>query len=157
MVLKVAAVALAASVAVQASPVPMQTPSLNTSEAIAVEMCVAQQQSENNPNLKVGIAFRDLRDLAATHVAFDIVNVAPDGAPVALHHVSIDGSFAPQQLIEPRRAAFSDGLLTQPEYSDSPAWNVPNHFGSGATQVRCVVSSATFRDGSVWNRPSLDQ
>ena len=153
----VAAFALLATPQPSPSPAVTATPGVNTTEAVAVELCVAEQQSTNNPNLKVGIAFRNLRDVPAVHVVFDVLNVDAQGTVVAYHTVSIDGKFAPNELIQPRRAPWTDKLLTQPEYPESPAWNVPNHFGSGATQVRCVSDSATFQDGSTWKRASLDQ
>ncbi len=139
------------------SPAATSTPSADTTPAIAVEMCVAEQQSVNNPNLKVGIGFRNLRDVEAIHVAFDVLNVNGDGRVLAYHTVSMDGHFAPNVLVVPRRAPWTDALLMQSEYPDSPAWSVPNHFGSGASQVRCVPDSATFKDGSVWKRTSLDE
>lgn len=120
---------------------------------IAVELCDGSVQSATNPNLKVGVGFRDLKDVDAVHVEFDIVLLDGSGNSVDTRTVSIDGTFAPNVLILPRRASITDSLLTQPEYPDSPAWNVADHFGSGVERVRCELHAAKFSDGSAWERP----
>jgi len=118
---------------------------------ISIEVCSGEQQSTTNPNLKVGIAFRDLTESAAQDVKFDILLLDSSGRLVDTRVVEIKGTFAPNELIQPRRAAIGDGLLTQPEYPDSSAWNIQNHFGSGVEKVRCQLHSAIFADGTTWN------
>lgn len=117
---------------------------------IAIEVCSAEQQSSTNPNLKVGIAFRNLTNADALDVKFDLLLLDSSGAIVDTKVESIDGKFAPNLLIQPRRDSIVRKLLTQPEYPDSSAWNVPNHFGSGVDHVRCQLHSATFADGTTW-------
>ena len=147
--------ALVAGTAAFASPTP-QPPATATAAPgpslppISVELCVAEAQNQDNPNLQVGISFRDLSEVTATEVRFVILIVDSQGRQVTRQLVSIDGHFGPNVLIAPRRSPLTELLLMQPEYTDSPAWNVPNHYGSGANQVRCLVDSARFADGTVW-------
>jgi hypothetical protein len=149
----------AAPSTIPATPEPSQTvaphaePTTDTLPPVAVEVCSAEVQSATNPNLKVGIGFRDNKDVTAVHVSFLVLLMDDQNRVVDTHVVSMDGSFAPNLLILPRRAPITDGLLTQPEYPDSPAWNVPSHFGSPASRVRCVLDAATFADGTMWKIP----
>jgi hypothetical protein len=140
------AAAAHASLAPAESPKPSPPP-----PPISIEMCSAEQQSSTNPNLKVGVAFRNLTNSDAVDVKFDLLLLDPSGAIVDTKVESIDGKFAPNELIQPRRDTIGRALLTQPEYPDSSAWNVPNHFGSGVDHVRCQLHSATFADGTSWD------
>ena len=140
------AVLLALAV-VTATPVP-------TKEPVSVELCTGDAQSQTNPNLKVAIGFRNLTDVDITRVQFDILLLDESDKVVDTRPVAIDGKFGPNVLILPRRAPFTDAPLTQPEYPDSPAWIVADHFGSGVESVRCEVHSVKFADGTSWNRPS---
>jgi hypothetical protein len=119
---------------------------------VSIEMCSSDAQGASNPNLKVGLAFRDLTDVEAVEVQFDIVLLDGSDNVVAAQTKSISGKFSPNILIEPRRAPMTNGLLTQPEYPDSPAWNVSNHFGSGVERVRCELHSVKFADGTSWSQ-----
>ena len=120
---------------------------------VSIELCAADPQNATNPNLKVGLAFRDLTDVEAVEVRFDILLLDGSDKVVASQTVSITGKFSPNILIEPRRAPLTSALLTQPEYPDSPAWNVSNHSGSGVESVRCQVHSVKFADGTSWDLP----
>ena len=120
---------------------------------IAIEGCAAETESATNPNLRVGISFRDLANSAAIKVRFDIFLVDASGDITGRQSATIEGTFSPNTLIEPRRAAVTNTLLTQPEYPDSSAWIVPNHYGSGVTTVHCELNAAKFADGSAYNRP----
>jgi hypothetical protein len=145
--------AVAASLAI-ASRAPLaradEAPASPPPPPIGIEVCTAEQQSTTNPNLKVGIAFRDLTNSDAVLVKFDLLLLDSSGAIVDTKVVSIEGKFASNLLIQPRRDSLGRSVLTQPEYPDSSAWNVPNHFGSGVDHVRCQLHSATFADGTTW-------
>jgi hypothetical protein len=129
-------------------PQPIATPDMTP--PIAVEVCSSNFQSDTNPNLKVGIAFRNDSLVEAVDVKFAITLVDTSNRVLDTQIVTIDGRFAPGVLISPRRGAINDTLLTQPEYPNSPAWNVANHFGSNVASVRCIFDSARFADGSMW-------
>ena len=118
---------------------------------VAVELCTGEEQSATNPNLKVGIGFRNLGDIDAVHVAFDVLLLDANGKLVDTRVVAMDGKFGPNIFIQPQRSPTTDVLLTQPEYPDSPAWNVADHYGSGVTTVRCQVDSVRFADGTAWD------
>lgn len=152
---------VAAAVLVAAAPQPQASPSASQSATpapyeslppIAIELCVAEPQADSNPNLHVGIAFRDLTDADATTVRFDILVVDDSGKVLSTSLVSIDGDFKPNDLVTPRRSPLTGELLTAPGYAHSPAWNIPNHFGSGARSVRCELDSAEFADHTAWQR-----
>ena len=134
-----------------ASPSPPPVPSLQQTQPVSIEICSSEEQSATNPNLKVGIGFRDLTDTDVTQVKFDILLLDSSGRVVDTKVVSIDGKFAPNELISPHRGSLTGGLLTQPEYPDSSAWNVANHYGSGVEKVRCQLHAATFADGTTWS------
>ena len=148
---------IAAAAIVAAAPTPVPSPSATPMPAeslppIAVEMCQAEPESENNPNLHVGISFRNLTDEEATTVRFDVFVSDNSGRIINDQLVSIQGHFGPNILISPKRSPLTNDLLTQPEYPSSPAWNIANHFGSGARSVRCEVDSAEFADHTAWQR-----
>lgn len=148
---------LAAAVLIAAAPQPAPTPTSTPAPyeslpPVAIEMCQAEPEAESNPNLHVGISFRNLSDTEATTVRFDVLVIDGSGRVLITQLVSIDGHFASNQLISPRRSALTGDLLTQPEYPNSPAWNIANHFGSGAQSVRCEVDSAEFADHTAWQR-----
>lgn len=135
------------------APQPTATPSPYASlPPIAVEMCVAKPQTQSNPNIQVGIAFRNLEDADATTVRFDVLVIDGSGKVLNTQLVSISGKFSSNTLISPRRSPLTGDLLTQPEYPNSPAWNIENHFGSGAQAVRCELDSAEFADHTAWQR-----
>lgn len=117
---------------------------------VSIELCMSENQSDTNPNLRVGIGFRDLKDADAVHIDFDVLLLDGSNNLVDTRHVSMDGKFASNIFIQPRRSPTNGQLLTQPEYPDSPAWNVANHFGSGVERVRCQVHAAKFADGTSW-------
>ena len=148
---------IAAAAIVAAGPTPAPTPSATPMPAeslppIAVEMCQSEPESEDNPNLHVGISFRNLTDEEATTVRFDVLVIDNGGRVINDQLVSIQGHFGPNILISPKRSPLTNDLLTQPEYPNSPAWNIANHFGSGARSVRCEVDSAEFADHTAWQR-----
>ena len=148
---------IAAAAVVAAAPTPVPSPSATPMPAqslppIAVEMCQAEPESENDPNLHVGISFRNLTDEEATTVRFDVLVIDNSGKIINDQLVSIQGHFGPNILISPKRSPLTEDLLTQPEYPSSPAWNIANHFGSGARSVRCEVDSAEFADHTAWQR-----
>jgi hypothetical protein len=148
----IAAGALIAA-APQVAPTPTPTPTPYESlPPVAIEMCVAEPQAPSNPNLHVGISFRNLTDTDATTVRFDVLVVDGNSHILTTQLVSIQGKFAPNTLVSPRRSPLTGDLLTQPEYPDSPAWNIANHFGSGAQSVRCELDSAEFADHTAWLR-----
>ena len=156
-ILGIAALMSAAVMLVAAAPTPAPLPSVAPAPAqslppIAVEMCQAEPESPDNPNLHVGISFRNLTDEVATTVRFDVLVLDGSGKLVNEQLVSIDGHFGPNVLISPKRSPLTDDMLTQPEYPSSPAWNIANHFGSGAQSVRCLVDSAEFADHTAWQR-----
>jgi len=153
----IAPILIAAAAILAAGPAPARTPSATPMPAeslppIAVEMCQAEPESENNPNLHVGISFRNLTDEEATTVRFDVLVIDNSGKIVNDQLVSIQGHFGTNVLISPKRSPLTQDLLTQPEYPNSPAWNIANHFGSGARSVRCEVDSAEFADHTAWQR-----
>ena len=153
----IAPILIAAAAILAAGPAPAPTPSATPMPAeslppIAVEMCQAEPESENNPNLHVGISFRNLTDEEATTVRFDVLVIDNSGKIVNDQLVSIQGHFGTNVLISPKRSPLTQDLLTQPEYPNSPAWNIANHFGSGARSVRCEVDSAEFADHTAWQR-----
>ena len=150
-----APLAIAAALIIAAAPTPAPTATPEPAESlppIAVEMCQAEPATEGNPNLHVGISFRDLLDADATTVRFDVYVIDNSGKILNEQLVSIQGRFASNVLISPKRSPLTDDLLTQPEYPSSPAWNIANHFGSGARSVRCEVDSAEFSDHTAWQR-----
>lgn len=153
----IAPIVIAACMLVAAAPTPAPMPSVAPAPAeslppIAVEMCQAEPESQDNPNLHVGISFRDLRDEEATTVRFDVFVIDSSGKVVNEQLVSIQGHFGSNVLISPKRSPLTNEMLTQPEYPSSPAWNIANHFGSGARSVRCEVDSAEFADHTAWQR-----
>lgn len=117
---------------------------------VAIEICDGVVQGPTNPNLKVGIAFRNNATVDALEVTFDILLMDDTDKIIDTQTGVVDGKFSPGTLIEPRRSPITSALLTQPEYPDSPAWNVRNHFGSGVTRVRCKVHAVKFSDETVW-------
>jgi hypothetical protein len=141
--------AAAATPAPSMTATPMPAASL---PPIAIEMCQSEPESENNPNLHVGISFRNLTDEEATTVRFDVLVIDSSGKVINDQLVSIQGHFGPNVLISPKRSPLTEDLLTQPEFPNSPAWNIANHFGSGARSVRCEVDSAEFADHTAWQR-----
>jgi hypothetical protein len=155
--LLIAPLSIAACMLVAAAPTPAPMPSVAPAPAeslppIAVEMCQAEPESPDNPNLHVGISFRNLTDEEATTVRFDVFVLDGSGKLLNDQLVSIDGHFGPNVLISPKRSPLTGDILTQPEYPGSPAWNIANHFGSGARSVRCEVDSAEFADHTAWQR-----
>jgi len=151
------AITIAAAALMAAAPTPAPTRGATPAPAqslppIAVEMCQAEPESPDNPNLHVGISFRNLTDEEATTVRFDVFVVDNSGKVLSEQLVSIDGHFGPNILISPKRSPLTNDMLTQPEYPSSPAWNIANHFGSGARSVRCEVDSAEFADHTAWQR-----
>jgi len=122
---------------------------------VSIELCTSENQSDTNPNLRVGIGFRDLKDADAVHIDFDVLLLDGSNKLVDTRHVSMDGKFASNIFIQPRRSPTNGQLLTQPEYPDSPAWNVANHFGSGVERVRCQVHAVKFADGTSWTVDNL--
>jgi hypothetical protein len=115
--------------------------------------CGGDYQSITDPNLIVGISFMNTSTIDATHVNFDILLLDSSAKTVESQKVSIDGHFAPNVLIQPRRSSIGDAMLTQPEYPNSPAWDVANHHGSDTAHLFCRVNSVTFADKTTWTRP----
>ncbi|HXW76959.1 MAG TPA: hypothetical protein VEJ20_06070 [Candidatus Eremiobacteraceae bacterium] len=115
--------------------------------------CGGDYQSISNPNLKVGISFINTSDVEATDVTFDILLLDTNAKILEGQSVSIEGKFAPNAMIQPRHDPWGNALLTQPEYPNSPAWDVANHHGSDTAHIFCRVSTVKFSNGTSWARP----
>jgi hypothetical protein len=155
-----------ALVSLLVDPVPTPAPVISPTPAatvqplkppIAIELCVSEVQSATNPNLRVGIGFRDLKEADAVHVEFDVSLMDHNDKVVNVHTLAMDGKFVSNIFIQPRRNPVNDTLLTQPEYPDSSAWSVANHYGSGVERVRCELHAAKFADGTAWTRPAKNE
>ena len=143
--------ALVVLAAFAAAAPPATSTAKDDAGPIVIQSCSGGFQSSTNPNLKVGISFLNTGGTDAVTVKFDILLLDASETTLETQTESIHGKFSPDTLIQPRRAPFTDMLLTQPEYPDSPAWIVPNHHGTDVTHVRCQLHSVDFADGTSWS------